>query len=348
MGRFLNPDYSAFETALNSEIYIDKTGLLAYTNKVINTKQAFICNSRPRRFGKSLNMSMLKTFFERGCDPSIFEGLKISHNVKLCEQYMGQFPVISISMKGVDGRTFEAACTALTGIIGTEAMRFQFLDDSKILSQKEKELYRQIIRIDEKNLDVYAMSEGILQQSLLNLSALLAKHYGRQVILLIDEYDVPLDKAFQYGYYDEMVSLVRNLFGNVLKTNPNLYFAVLTGCLRVSKESIFTGLNNFKVLTITDVRFDEYFGFTDADVRGILEYYGLMQKYDAVRSWYDGYQFGKVDIYCPWDVINYVDRIKDDPGARPEAFWINTSGNFQIRRSCNSSGKRLKKEIRKE
>ena len=322
--------------------YIDKTGLI---EELLNNWGKVNLFTRPRRFGKSLNMSMLKTFFERGCDPSIFEGLKISHNVKLCEQYMGQFPVISISMKGVDGRTFEAACTALKGIIGTEAMRFQFLEDSKILSQKEKELYRQIIRIDEKNLDVYAMSEGILQQSLLNLSALLAKHYGRQVILLIDEYDVPLDKAFQYGYYDEMVSLVRNLFGNVLKTNPNLYFAVLTGCLRVSKESIFTGLNNFKVLTITDVRFDEYFGFTDADVRGILEYYGLMQKYDAVRSWYDGYQFGKVDIYCPWDVISYCDKLCSDPNAQPEDYWSNTSGNAIVRRFIDKANLQTRSEI---
>ena len=322
--------------------YIDKTGLI---EELLNNWGKVNLFTRPRRFGKSLNMSMLKTFFEKGCDPSIFEGLKISHNVKLCEQYMGQFPVISISMKGVDGRTFEAACTALKGIIGTEAMRFQFLEDSKILSQKEKELYRQIIRIDEKNLDVYAMSEGILQQSLLNLSALLAKHYGRQVILLIDEYDVPLDKAFQYGYYDEMVSLVRNLFGNVLKTNPNLYFAVLTGCLRVSKESIFTGLNNFKVLTITDVRFDEYFGFTDADVREILEYYGLMQKYDAVRAWYDGYQFGKVDIYCPWDVISYCDKLCSDPNAQPEDYWSNTSGNAIVRRFIDKANLQTRSEI---
>lgn len=322
--------------------YIDKTGLII---DLLHNWGKVNLFTRPRRFGKSLNMSMLKSFFEVECDPDVFKGLKIAQEKALCHQYMGEFPVISISLKGVDGLNFESACTALKGIIGTEAMRFQFLKKSPHLSQKEKQIYEQLVQIDSENSGVYAMSEGILTQSLQNLSVLLAKHYEKPVILLIDEYDVPLDKAFQYGYYDEMVSLIRALFGNVLKTNPNLYFAVLTGCLRVSKESIFTGLNNLKILTVTDVRFDEYFGFTDSEVREMLKYYELSDHYEEVRRWYDGYRFGRKDIYCPWDVISYCDQLCADPLAEPQDYWSNTSGNAIVRRFIDKANMQTRNEI---
>ena len=332
-----------FEKIIRQDFYyVDKTGLIEDLLESWGEVNLF---TRPRRFGKSLNMSMLKSFFEIGCDSSLFVGLKIRKNTELCDRYMGRFPVVSISLKGVDGRTFESACTALKGIIGTEAMRFQFLEESEVLSQKEKELYRQLIQIDRNNYEVYAMSEGILQQSLQNLSSLLAKHYGRQVILLIDEYDVPLDKAFQYGYYDEMTALIRNLFGNVLKTNPSLYFAVLTGCLRVAKESIFTGLNNFNVLSITNVQFDEYFGFTDREVREMLRYYNLSGYYELANAWYDGYHFGKMAVYCPWDVISYCKNLCVDPSAQPEDYWSNTSQNTIVRRFIDKANMQTRNEI---
>ena len=322
--------------------YIDKTKLLEQLLEKWGKVNLF---TRPRRFGKTLNMSMLRYFFEIGTDESLFDGLYIKNNKKICEEYMGKFPVIFISLKNVEGLDFETALYRFVEIIGREAERFYFLLHSEKLTVNEKERYKTLIRLDNGR---YSMDVNILASALRLLSELLYKHYGKKTIIIIDEYDVPLDKAFQNGYYREMVSLIRAMFGDALKTNDFLQFAVLTGCLRVSKESIFTGLNNFKILSITDTRFDEQFGFTDREVKDLLSYYNVEDKFKETKEWYDGYRFGNVDIYCPWDVINYVDRIKDDPGARPEAFWINTSGNFQIRRSCNSSGKRLKKEIRKE
>lgn len=322
--------------------YIDKTGLI---RELLYDRGKVNLFTRPRRFGKSLNMSMLQDFFQIGCDKTLFAGMKIEQEKELCEKYMGQFPVISVSLKGVDGLTFREACAALKSIVGKEAMRFQFLENSEKLTLQDKEIYRQLIAIDTQNREVYAMSENILKQGLQNLSALLAKHYGRQVILLIDEYDVPLDKAFQNGYYDEMVSLIRNLFGNVLKTNSDLYFAVLTGCLRVAKESIFTGLNNLKILTITDSRFDEYFGFTDNEVKQMLEYYDLSEHYDMTRKWYDGYRFGNIGVYCPWDVLNYCDKLCADPEAQPEDYWSNTSGNYIVRSFIDKANAQTRKEI---
>ena len=319
--------------------YVDKTELIAELLRNWGEVNLF---TRPRRFGKSLNMSMLKDFFEIGCDQTLFDGLKIMQETELCEQYMGQFPVISISLKGVEGRSFETACAALKNVIGTEAMRFSFLSDSPKLSETEKEMYRGFVEVSK---GMYSMSEDMLPTSLQTLSSLLAKHYDKPVILLIDEYDVPLDKAFQNGYYDEMVSLIRSMFGNVLKTNPKLHFAVLTGCLRVSKESIFTGLNNMKVLSVTDVRFDEYFGFTDHDVRELLQYYGLSEHYEAVKEWYDGYRFGNVSVYCPWDVISYCDHLCADPTIQPEDYWSNTSSNSIVRRFIDKANKQTKDEI---
>ena len=322
--------------------YVDKTKLIEQLLERWGEVNLF---TRPRRFGKTLNMSMLKYFFEIGTDQTLFDGLYISDNQRLKEEYMGKFPVIFLSLKGVEGLTFENAKYRLMQLVGREANRFHFLSDSDRLTEDDKKIYHAMISLSD---GMYSMNEEVLISSLKILSELLYKHYGKKTILLIDEYDVPLDKAFQNGYYKEMTTLIRGMFGEALKTNDSLQFAVLTGCLRVSKESIFTGLNNFKILSITDTRFDEQFGFTDREVKDLLSYYNVEDKFKETKEWYDGYRFGNVDIYCPWDVINYVDRIKDDPGARPEAFWINTSGNFQIRRSCNSSGKRLKKEIRKE
>ena len=322
--------------------YVDKTGVIGQLLEKWGKVNLF---TRPRRFGKSLNMSMLKAFFEIGSDVELFAGLKISERKELCEKYMGQFPVISISLKSVEGLSFTAAGDALKTVIGTEALRFSFLEESTVLSENDKKMYRQLTTVGTSETGLFDMSMGVLTSSLKTLALLLHKHYDKQVILLIDEYDVPLDKAFQYGYYDEMVSLIRNMFGNALKTNPNLYFAVLTGCLRISKESIFTGLNNLKVLTLTDVRFDEYFGFTDTEVKGMLEYYGLSEHYGEVKEWYDGYRFGNVEVYCPWDVINYCDLLKADPNALPQDYWSNTSGNAMVRRFIDKADTRTRDEI---
>ena len=280
----------------NDFYYVDKT---LFLKELLQNWGEVNLFTRPRRFGKTLNMSMLKSFFETGSDPALFEGLKIMQEKDLCERYMGKFPVISISLKSVDGLNYQTAVTALKTVIGDEASRFDFLRTSDKLSENEKESYARLIKTGSGEDSLYAMMEGMASASLRTLSHLLFKHYGQKVILLIDEYDVPLDKAFQGGYYDEMVSLIRNLLGNALKTNDSLYFAVLTGCLRISKESIFTGLNNLKVHTISDVRYDEYFGFTNGDVDEMLSFYGLSAYKDVIHDWYDGYRFGKTDVYCP-------------------------------------------------
>ena len=320
--------------------YVDKTALIRDLLQKWGEVNLF---TRPRRFGKSLNMSMLKAFFEIGCDPGLFEGLEISKEAALCEAYMGKYPVISISLKGVDGRSFQEACGALRTIIGMEAIRLQVLKNSSELSREEKEMYAQLIEVGGEQGGVFAMTNTVMQASLKVLSQLLAKHYGRKVILLIDEYDVPLDQAFQYGYYDQMVSLIRNLFNNALKTNDNLQFAVLTGCLRISKESIFTGLNNLNVLSVTDVQYDEYFGFTDGEVREMLAYYGISDSYDSVKAWYDGYRFGETEVYCPWDVICYCSKRIDNPRLFPQNYWSSTSSNEIIRRFIRQTGNGLTK-----
>ena len=322
--------------------YVDKTMFIK--DLLLNWGKVNLF-TRPRRFGKTLNMSMLKSFFEAGSDPTLFDGLKIAQEKELCEKYMGKFPVISISLKSVDGRSFESASVALRTVIGNEAGRFRFLRNSDRLTDDEKEAYAQLTEVGSSQGGIYTMTEKIAEASLKTLSQLLARHYDQRVILLIDEYDVPLDKAFQSGYYDEMVSLIRNLFGNALKTNDSLYFAVLTGCLRISKESIFTGLNNLKVHTISDVRYDEYFGFTDADVDEMLAFYGLSSYKDVICDWYDGYRFGDTDVYCPWDVINYCDELLADPCAEPENYWANTSGNDLIRRLLKKANQSTKNEV---
>ena len=326
----------------NDFYYVDKTGFIADLLRDWGEVNLF---TRPRRFGKTLNMSMLKCFFEIGTDKSLFDGLKIAENKELCAEYQGQFPVIFISLKSVDGLTFESATAALRTLIGNEASRFQFLRDSDKLSDEEKTLYRQLVQTGTAQGGIYAMTDEALSASLKTLSQLLAKHYGRKVVILIDEYDVPLDKAFQGGYYDEMVSLIRNLFGNALKTNDSLQFAVLTGCLRISKESIFTGLNNLNVMTVSDPYFCDSFGFTDDDVKELLDYYGLGAYHDAMRDWYDGYQFGNVSIYCPWDVIKYAQILLRDPEAEPENYWANTSGNGIIRRLLQKADQTTRDEV---
>ena len=322
--------------------YVDKTMFIK--DLLLNWGKVNLF-TRPRRFGKTLNMSMLKSFFEAGSDPTLFDGLKISQEKELCEKYMGKFPVISISLKSVDGRSFESASVALRTVIGNEAGRFRFLRNSDRLTDDEKEAYAQLTEVGSSQGGIYTMTEKMAEASLKTLSQLLARHYDQRVILLIDEYDVPLDKAFQSGYYDEMVSLICNLLGNALKTNDSLYFAVLTGCLRISKESIFTGLNNLKVHTISDVRYDEYFGFTDADVDEMLAFYGLSSYKDVICDWYDGYRFGDTDVYCPWDVINYCDELLAAPCAEPENYWANTSGNDLIRRLLKKANQSTKNEV---
>ncbi|MFR8535786.1 MAG: AAA family ATPase [Lacrimispora saccharolytica] len=326
----------------NDFYYADKT---LFIKELLQNWGEVNLFTRPRRFGKTLNMSMLKCFFEIGSNPALFEGLKIMQEKELCEKYMGKFPVISISLKGVDGLKYDSAVAALRTVIGNEAMRFRFLKESGKLSKEEKEAYARLIKIGSGEGGMYAMTEEVAVSALKTLSLLLEKHYGQKVILLIDEYDVPLDKAFQGGYYEEMVNLIRNLLGNALKTNDSLYFAALTGCLRISKESIFTGLNNLKVHTISDVRYDEYFGLTNADVDEMLSFYGLSSHKDMIRDWYDGYRFGDTDVYCPWDVINYCDELLAAPGTPPKNYWANTSGNDLIRRMLKNANLTTKNEV---
>ena len=322
--------------------YVDKT---LFIKELLQNWGKVNLFTRPRRFGKTLNMSMLKCFFEIGRDPALFDGLKIAQEKSLCEKYMGKFPVISISLKSVDGLNFESASVALRTVIGNEAGRFRFLRDSEKLTNDEKEAYAQLTEVGSSQGGVYTMTGKMAEASLQTLTQLLEKHYGQKVILLIDEYDVPLDKAFQAGYYNEMVSLIRNLLGNVLKTNDSLFFAVLTGCLRISKESIFTGLNNLKVHTISDVRYDEYFGFTNEDVDEILKFYGLSSYKDIIRDWYDGYRFGDTDVYCPWDVLNYCDELLAASSVPPKNYWANTSGNDLIRRMLKNANLTTKNEV---
>ena len=314
--------------------YIDKTGLI---RDLLNNWGKVNLFTRPRRFGKTLNMSMLKNFFGIGADKGLFEGLAISQETALCEEYMGKFPVIFLSLKGVDGLSFANARDMLWEIILKEVRRLQYLLQDDCLSPLDKESLIGLMTAEA--------SDAVIQKSLSLLTELLYKYYDQKVILLIDEYDVPLDKAFQHSYYNEMVSLIRVLFGQALKTNEFLQFAVLTGCLRVSKESIFTGLNNFKILSITDARFDEQFGFTETEVDRLLKDYQLEDHLEETKEWYDGYRFGDANIYCPWDVISYVDRLSADPHAEPEAFWINTSGNDLVKRFIDKADKTTQNEI---
>lgn len=320
------------EMIKNQYYYVDKTGMIS---ELLRSGGKVTLFTRPRRFGKSLNMSMLKNFFSLQGDKRIFNELQISRDKQVCEEYMGKFPVISISLKSVDGFAYRNAYEMLCATIGNEAMKFQYLMDSTKLTDREKEQYGLLIKGGDRI--PFEMDEVTLTGSLKTLSLLLEKHHGKQAVLLIDEYDVPLSKASEHGYYKEMAMLIRKLFEQVLKTNESLKLAVLTGCMRISKESIFTGLNNFEVLSVADVRFDEYFGFTDQEVRKLLEYYHLSDKYQQVKEWYDGYQFGNVEVYCPWDVMNYCVTLLADPNAEPQNYWINTSSNEVVRRFIRES-----------
>ncbi|MEZ3446840.1 MAG: ATP-binding protein [Lachnospiraceae bacterium] len=320
--------------------YVDKTGLI---RDFLESPAYVSLFTRPRRFGKTLNMSMLKYFFEIGNDSTIFDGLEIAGEKELCEKYMGKFPVISITLKGATGQNFEEARVMLRRIIGKEALRFQFLMQSDRLTETDRLQYRALIAMDTTG--AFTMSNELLKDSLLTLSQLLQRHYGQNVVMLIDEYDVPLDKAYQSGYYDSMVELVKVLFGNAFKTNDSLEFAVLTGCLRISKESIFTGLNNFNVYTVKDVQYNEYFGFSDAEVRKLLEYYGFTEKYDVIKKWYDGYRFGELEVYCPWDVVSYCHTLKMNPSEEPQNYWVNTSSNSIIRKFIDMADAATKDEI---
>lgn len=320
--------------------YVDKTGLLRTLLKKFGKVNLF---TRPRRFGKTLNMSMIKYFLETGSDSTLFDGLEIAKEKELCNKYMGKFPVISISLKNAASDTFEGAKEMLCSVIGKEALRFSYLMQSDSLTETEHKQYKALIHVDDNG--IFTMADGLLKDSLLLLSSFLEKHHRQKAIILIDEYDVPLDKAYQSGYYDAMVELVKALFGGALKTNSSLYFAVLTGCLRISKESIFTGLNNFSIYTVKSVRYNEYFGFTDKDVRTILEYYKFTDQYNVIKEWYDGYRFGNLEIYCPWDVIKYCDDLCDGNATYPQNYWVNTSSNDIIRRFIDKADASTKDEI---
>lgn len=327
------------EIRRNGFYYIDKTGLI---EQLLDSWGKVNLFTRPCRFGKSLNMSMLRYFFEIGTDMTLFNGLHIMQRKDLCDEYMGRFPVGFLTLKGVDGLTFEKATNKLIKIVALEAERFIFLKNSDKLTDNEKQRYCALVKMQDGK---YAMDEDTLESALQTLSELLYRHYGQKVVILVDEYDVPLDKAYQNGYYKEMVSMIRSLFGEALKTNEFLQFAVLTGCLRVSRESIFTGLNNFKIFSITDARFDEQFGFTEDEVGKMLKDYHLEEHMAEMNEWYDGYHFGDADIYCPWDVINRVDDLCDTPEAKPKCYWINSSGNALVKRFVSIANRTTQDEI---
>lgn len=323
----------------NNFYYIDKTKLV---EQALHNWSEVTLFTRPRRFGKTLGMSMLRSFFEIGTDKSLFDGLYISQNKSLCDEHMGKYPVIFISLKDVEGLSYDEAFQVFSRIIGNEISKFSFLAESDKLTVLEKEQFKGLLHIEKGK---FIFDKDTFTASLKLLSQLLYKHYGQKVVILIDEYDVPLDKAYQNGYYHEMVSLIRGLFGQALKTNDYLQFAILTGCLRISKESIFTGLNNFKVLSIMDTRFDEQFGFTDSEVEELLAAYNLDSHFTEIKEWYDGYHFGNADVYCPWDVINYVDLLRFDPTAKPQDFWSNSSGNALVRSFIDKADVQTKDEI---
>ena len=327
------------EIRRNGFYYIDKTGLI---EQLLDSWGKVNLFTRPCRFGKSLNMSMLRYFFEIGTDMTLFNGLHIMQRKDLCDEYMGRFPVVFLTLKGVDGLTFEKATNKLIKIVALEAERFIFLKNSDKLTDNEKQRYCALVKMQDGK---YAMDEDTLESALQTLSELLYRHYGQKVVILVDEYDVPLGKAYQNGYYKEMVSMIRSLFGEALKTNEFLQFAVLTGCLRVSRESIFTGLNNFKIFSITDARFDEQFGFTEDEVGKMLKDYHLEEHLAEMKEWYDGYHFGDADIYCPWDVINRVDDLCDTPEAKPKCYWINSSGNALVKRFVSIANRTTQDEI---
>lgn len=327
------------EIRRNGFYYIDKTGLI---EQLLDSWGKVNLFTRPCRFGKSLNMSMLRYFFEIGTDMTLFNGLHIMQRKDLCDEYMGRFPVVFLTLKGVDGLTFEKATNKLIKIVALEAERFIFLKNSDKLTDNEKQRYCALVKMQDGK---YAMDEDTLESALQTLSELLYRHYGQKVVILVDEYDVPLDKAYQNGYYKEMVSMIRSLFGEALKTNEFLQFAVLTGCLRVSRESIFTGLNNFKIFSITDARFDEQFGFTEDEVGKMLKDYHLEEHLAEMKEWYDGYHFGDADIYCPWDVINRVDDLCDTPEAKPKCYWINSSGNALVKLFVSIANRTTQDEI---
>lgn len=319
--------------------YIDKT---MFIEQFLNTWSEVTLFTRPRRFGKTLGMSMLRSFFEIGTDKSLFDGLYISQNKSLCDEHMGKYPVIFISLKDVEGLSYDEAFQVFSRIIGNEISKFSFLAESDKLTVLEKEQFKGLLHIEKGK---FIFDKDTFTASLKLLSQLLYKHYGQKVVILIDEYDVPLDKAYQNGYYHEMVSLIRGLFGQALKTNDYLQFAILTGCLRISKESIFTGLNNFEVVSIMDSMYDECFGFTDKEVQKIFKYFNLSEHYADIREWYDGYHFGNTDIYCPWDVIRYCKSLCADPTAKPQDFWSNSSGNALVRSFIDKADVQTKDEI---
>ena len=338
--KMLPVGYEDFSEIITDNFYyVDKTKLI---EQIFENKTKVSLFTRPRRFGKSLNMSMLKYFFNIGTDKSLFDGLYISNNKELIDKYMGKYPVISITLKGVEALNFDDAKYQFKELIWMETRNFSFLENSENLDVYDKEVYLSLCKMLDGRC---AMNDETLYGSLQILSKLLYKHYGKKTIILIDEYDVPLDKAYQNGYYKEMVSLIRLMFGKALKTNEYLEFAVLTGCLRISKESIFTGLNKFKVLSITDTRFDEQFGFTEDEVKEILKYYSLEDKFSELKKWYDGYRFGNAEIYCPWDVINHVDKLRYETDAEPQNYWLNSSGNGLVKRLIDKADDITRDEI---
>ncbi len=343
--RMLPIGVESFEEIRTDEFYyVDKTLMI---RDFIRRRGKVNLFTRPRRFGKSLNMAMLKCFFEINCDKSLFDGLVISEETELCKKYMGMFPVISISLKSVNGADYPTARALMCQAVGNEALKFYELLTSDRLTDREREMYDQLITVDKTGKGIYAMSDAVLMGSLKTLSALLEKHYGKKVIILIDEYDVPLAKANDQGYYEQMILLIRNIFEQALKTNESLRFAVLTGCLRVSKESIFTGLNNLKIFSITDKDCSSYFGFTDDEVKEILDYYKLGDMHNTVKEWYDGYHFGDTDVYCPWDVILYIDKLLVKRNLLPQDYWTNTSSNDIIKKLLERASSETRDEIEK-
>lgn len=323
------------EIRKNDYYYIDKSALISDLLKKAGTKVTLI--TRPRRFGKTLGMSMLEHFFDiRKNSKKVFEGLEIVKQTKLCEEWMNQYPTIFVSFRQVDGLDFVGAYGMLEMVISDLFKEHLYLLDSENISDFDKEIMKQLLWRKASVIDV--------KGSLILLTRMLKSHYGKQVVLLMDEYDVPMAKANNHGYYKEMLDVMKGLM-QALKDNSALSFAVVTGCLRIAKESIFTGTNNFVSDTITDSRLSEYFGFTQEEVDQILENFDVKNLADQIRVWYDGYHFGDFDVYCPWDVMNYLLDLQRNPKAKPASYWKNTSDNAIIRSFIDYAGGTITKKL---
>lgn len=323
----------------NHYYYIDKTMLIKELLEKSAAEVTLI--TRPRRFGKTIGMSMLSYFFDiHHNSRQLFEGLNISHNTKLCEQWMNQYPTLFITFKDVDGLNFQSAIDMLRNQIAWICNEHEYLAKSNKVNENDRKIFMKLQDISEGNV-----SEDLLKISIITIMRMMKAYYEKPVILLLDEYDVPLAKASSNGYYREMLDVMKTMLSTALKDNPCLQFAVITGCLKIAKESIFTGTNNFVSDTITTSHLDEYFGFTEKEMQQILKDFKVQEHLEEIKKWYDGYNFGEVDVYCPWDVMNYMRDLQRNPLATPASYWKNTSDNAIIRSFIDHLGNMIRKKM---